>query len=570
MVKKKPRKLNFITTYKLPEDEEKFLKDAKIEPKVQPAKKSAPKPRKIQFKVKPKKEQEKPKPKPKPRKIQFKVKPKKEEEKPKPVTKKKPIKFTEIKERKDLEIAILTIDPRSKILQATISSLAQMGYGKENIELAMGIVRKEQPSKRVMDGWKKWFGFKDNINQIIKEGRNLLIMEDDVIVKVDYPKLMSEVKMDKINFVFYQKTFKEKGKTIAVGTQGVFIPNGLIKFYQRELLDAKSIHFDRWNSRLPNIYYACLPKECGEEITRVSATTGKVRKGKDFKEEFKKSKVTGEEAPVPVGKVRQFTKEEKDFTARFRALSDGFFAKERKNAPTFKNPVFYLSYVDEKITEEGQIKLPPFFYRSVERTMRSGYFVAEIPLSRDHVVIANKNNYKEKIKEYIERVKPKLARGAKVVWAKHAPYRHFRDFVFPEMKRALETNKELQGVFIAEADLFIYEGYGFSWFDATYDLDGKNDNVWLAWKKILSNYIVGNFFLYFSREGFKKLEQFIESKGQKDMLSDRFFYQLHKLGDLELNKFDKDSQEQKKPVSIGDEIEHFSKVAGGVRKSGVK
>ena len=88
MVKKKPRKLNFITTYKLPEDEEKFLKDALIEPKVQPAKKSAPKPRKIQFKVKPKKEQEKPKPKPKPRKIQFKVKPKKEEEKPKPVTKK--------------------------------------------------------------------------------------------------------------------------------------------------------------------------------------------------------------------------------------------------------------------------------------------------------------------------------------------------------------------------------------------------------------------------------------------------------------------------------------------------
>jgi len=210
--------------------------------------------------------------------IKFKIKPKP-----------KPIKFVPRKNDK-LAIRILNIDPTSKFLKATTISLKDRGYGND-IKLVKGIIRKEQTSKRVMDGWKQWFSNNNNINKIISEGKDLLIMEDDVIVKSNYTKLIKKIKKNKINFIFYQKTFKEKGKDIPVGTQGLIIPNALIKFYQKELLDAKSIHFDRWNSRLPNIHYACLPKECGEEITRVSATTGKIRKGRQLKESDLVSKI---------------------------------------------------------------------------------------------------------------------------------------------------------------------------------------------------------------------------------------------------------------------------------------
>ena len=217
-------------------------------------------------------------------------------------------------------------------------------------------------------------------------------------------------------------------------------------------------------------------------------------------------------------------------------------------------PVFYLSYVNERITKKGTLKLPPAFLKSVARTSKMGFTIHETKLSNDHVVIASKNNYKKKIQEYIDTKNPKLAKGAIILWAQHAPYRHFRDFIFPAMKKLLETDSTINGVFLAEADLYLYDGYDFDWFMKTY---GKsNINVWLAWKKKLSNYIVGNFFLYFSRESFKLLEKFILTKKSKNMLSDRFFYQLWVLGDIKLNE----------PKPIGNELEHFSAVAGGIRK----
>ena len=57
----------------------------------------------------------------------------------------------------------------------------------------------------------------------------------------------------------------------------------MIAKYKEELLKAKSIHFDRWNSRLKDIYYAYKPQEVCAEIESVSATTGKIRKGKKIK-----------------------------------------------------------------------------------------------------------------------------------------------------------------------------------------------------------------------------------------------------------------------------------------------
>ena len=53
----------------------------------------------------------------------------------------------------------------------------------------------------------------------------------------------------------------------------------MIEKYTKDLMAAKSIHFDRWNSRLPYIHYAYKPHEVCAEMEHVSGTTAKVRAG---------------------------------------------------------------------------------------------------------------------------------------------------------------------------------------------------------------------------------------------------------------------------------------------------
>lgn len=147
----------------------------------------------------------------------------------------------------------------------------------KNIELVQGIERKELPSKRVMDGWKRFF---TNLKQ--EKYRDMIITEDDVLININKKDMLKKIKRNKINWLSYQKTFKEKGLDIPVGSQAIFIPKELIPYYKEELLKSKSIHFDRWNSRLEKIYYPYKPKEFGTEMTRISATTGTIRKGADI------------------------------------------------------------------------------------------------------------------------------------------------------------------------------------------------------------------------------------------------------------------------------------------------
>ena len=103
-------------------------------------------------------------------------------------------------------------------------------------------------------------------------------MEDDVKVLVSQEDLLNKVNMDRINIVFYQKYLKYQLNF--VGAQGIFIPYTLICYYIDKLLNSKSIHFDRWNGKYLNIYYAYNPKEGGVEYERASINLkGRIRKG---------------------------------------------------------------------------------------------------------------------------------------------------------------------------------------------------------------------------------------------------------------------------------------------------
>jgi len=217
-------------------------------------------------------------------------------DKPKPKPKKK------FKLLNPLRVLVLSVDfekrKQDSVYLAMRQNLITKGYItrdanlkdkyadiQSKLQIAPGIVRKEQPSKRVMDGWKKFFrenfGNSDDdlINRYVLNEVDIMLMEDDVLIKISKKEMQKRIKRDKINFLCYQKFFKEKGKDIPVGSQVIYIPWEMIVTFAKALLSSKSIHFDRWISRLPDITYNFGPKEFCNEITRISATTGKVRKG---------------------------------------------------------------------------------------------------------------------------------------------------------------------------------------------------------------------------------------------------------------------------------------------------
>jgi len=166
----------------------------------------------------------------------------------------------------------------SKTTQASMSNLVKKGY---KVYPFQGVVRSINKSKIVMDGWKKFFTMLD-IDRGLPNG--ILIAEDDLLWEETWAETSRRMKMNKINWLCYQKFFNEKQKDgkikkIPVGNQFMYIPRPLLKKYKESILKAKSIHFDRWNSRQPDIYYPYKPHEVCAEIESMSGTTGKVRKG---------------------------------------------------------------------------------------------------------------------------------------------------------------------------------------------------------------------------------------------------------------------------------------------------
>ena len=149
-------------------------------------------------------------------------------------------------------------------LKRTILSLKENKFN--NIDLVKGIIRKTDTSKLVMDNWKKFF----RKNKLFTE--DIMLCEDDVICKINMNVMKKKINRKKINWVFYQKRMKAGhiDEIYTVGAQGIYIPKELIKPFVAKLLESTSSHFDRWVSRLDNIYYPRGSIDWGEEIPHKS------------------------------------------------------------------------------------------------------------------------------------------------------------------------------------------------------------------------------------------------------------------------------------------------------------
>tara|TARA_Y100000004_G_C8870538_1_gene393098 strand:+ start:489 stop:1010 length:522 start_codon:yes stop_codon:yes gene_type:complete len=123
----------------------------------------------------------------------------------------------------------------------------------------------------------------------------------------------------------------------------------------------------------------------------------------------------------------------------------------------------------------------------------------------------------------------------------HAGYLHFKNITMPKLKASKE------GIFICEGDVLLKDGITID------DCPKTSKPIWLGYKKKLSNYIVGNFLLWLPRSSYDMLEEQLNKK--KRIYSDRFWSNLYFKGLIDLY-----------PVSLADEITHYSNVAKGIRK----
>lgn len=138
--------------------------------------------------------------------------------------------------------------------------------------------------------------------------------------------------------------------------------------------------------------------------------------------------------------------------------------------------------------------------------------------------------------------------------AYHAGFKHMRDITMPKIMKKLKTDPSIKGFFIAEGDVWIYEKFNF---EAFLKLN-LTEPTWIGYKKKQSNYIVGNFLLYFPKKYIERLNKLFQAQ-TKLIYSDRFFSKLYFDGFIKLL-----------PHSLTSEIEHYSNVIKGVRTSNIK
>lgn len=127
----------------------------------------------------------------------------------------------------------------------------------------------------------------------------------------------------------------------------------------------------------------------------------------------------------------------------------------------------------------------------------------------------------------------------------HCPFKHIKEITIPKINK---IKNEIDGFFIIEGDVKI---------DISYK-EFLNLNIeeptWLGYKKILSNYIVGNFLIYIPIKFFNEFKDLID-KQERKIFSDRFFTKLYFDGWLKLYH-----------KTIASEIPHYSNVIGGFRE----
>lgn len=185
-------------------------------------------------------------------------------------------------------------------------------------------------------------------------------------------------------------------------------------------------------------------------------------------------------------------------------------------------PIDYITYY----TDFNNKQIPKEVPLSLKQTRKNGFYV--LPLKPDNYDVPNE------------------------MPAFHAGFKHMRDITIPRMRKLFNKDKNLKGFFIAEGDLCLDVDYTFEKFLK----ENHKKPVWLGYKKKLSDYIVGNFLLYFPRSSFNRLEKYFQ-KQERLLFSDRFFTKLtYDEGFIKLPQ-----------VSVASEIEHESKVMKGIRKA---
>ena len=185
------------------------------------------------------------------------------------------------------------------------------------------------------------------------------------------------------------------------------------------------------------------------------------------------------------------------------------------------------NYPIDIITYKKNGELPEYLKKSLPRTKKKGFTI--LKLTPDSYLVPTE------------------------IKAFHAGFKHMKEITMPKIMKLKKENPNLKGFFIAEGDIWIDENYDFKQFLE----EDSSQPIWLGYKKKLSNYIVGNFLLYFPTKDIDKLnEYFIEQK--RLVFSDRFFSKLYFNGFIKL-----------KEKSVADEIEHYSEVHKAIRKSKV-
>jgi hypothetical protein len=168
-----------------------------------------------------------------------------------------------------MKVIILTCDKEVDYVKASYQSWKDMGY--DNIEFYEVKRHTNNLNKAIMDNWKKYFN-----NNEIKE--DLIIAEDDVIVKKELYKLKYEIDRKSINYLCFQNEIS--AGSIKVGSQAIYIPLNEVEYFKWKLNKNASKHFDRFMSRLATVKFPYDKKEFGEEIEHISLITNKLRLGK--------------------------------------------------------------------------------------------------------------------------------------------------------------------------------------------------------------------------------------------------------------------------------------------------
>tara|TARA_R110002110_G_scaffold405838_1_gene625249 strand:- start:32 stop:607 length:576 start_codon:yes stop_codon:yes gene_type:complete len=184
-----------------------------------------------------------------------------------------------------------------------------------------------------------------------------------------------------------------------------------------------------------------------------------------------------------------------------------------KKYPNKFYPIDYVTYI-----KDGE--LPESVAPSMKKTKAKGFAI--LPLTPDSYIVP------AEIKAY------------------HAGFKHMKEITMPKIQ---SIRNKIKGFFIAEGDLDIYENFDFK----TFEKNIPKTPMWLGYKKKLSNYIVGNFLIYFPISSLDALQEHFD-KQTRLVYSDRFFSKLYFNGFLKLA-----------PKSVAGELVHYSNVKGGIR-----